>query len=133
MRIQSAVVFPLARSQFFFPVAPGSTHNGAERIQKFIELFDDWLRNLARVSVLPKYRGQMTYETAILLDILTMQALSVQYRNAVDCEFDIGLATSLTDGPEEFNKHFCKALCNQSLRSLSTHQQHSLDDGETYT
>ena len=108
IRIQSAVIFPLAQSQFFFPVTPGSTHNGVERIQKLIELFNYRLRNLARVSVLPKYRGQMTYGTAMLLDILAMQALNVQDRNAVDCEFDNGLATSLIDGPDKLVGTFAK-------------------------
>ena len=121
MRIQSAVVLPLAQSQLLFPVAPGSTHDGVEHIQKLVELFDDRLRNLARVSVLPKYRGRVTYRTA-------MQTLYIQDRNAVNCEFNNGLATSLADGSDEFGRHFCKALCNWSLRSLSTHQQHSLDD-----
>ena len=98
MRIQSAVVFPLAQSQFFFPVAPSSTHSGIKHIRKLIKLFNNRLRNLARVSVLPKYKGQMTYRTAMLLDILAMQALNIQDRNAVNCKFDNGLTTSLADG-----------------------------------
>ena len=62
-----------------------------------------------------------------------MQTLYIQDRNAVNCKFDNGLATSLADGSDEFGRHFCKALCDRSLRSLSTRQQHSLDNGETYT